>query len=255
MFLSAYNSSYTWNRYRTYIFKIALAISLFTCWVVINYQRPTILEVYNLESTPALTEILTQIPRTIERKKTKKVTPPPKKKKPPILIDLVDVREAPADTKFEDIKVVDTMTNEFPVDTFTAVAPPAPIIEIKKEEEEDIAIPIAEQMPVFGNCHMENLDRGEIKRCSDLALLKHIHGNLKYPAPARNKHIIGTVVIRFIVNKKGEVKDAKLLKGIGAGCGLAALEVIKNLPSWQPGKQNGRPVSVLYTIPIKFELK
>jgi len=229
MFLSAYNSSYTWNRYRTYIFKIALAISLFTCWVVINYQKPTILEVYNLESTPALTEILTQIPRTIERKKTKKVTPPPKKKKTPILIDVVDATEAPAETKFEEIEVVDTMTNDFPVDTFTAVAPPAPIIEIKKEEEEDIAI--------------------------DLALLKHIHSNLKYPVLARNEHIVGTVVIRFIVDKKGIVKDAKILKGIGAGCGLSALEVIKNLPSWQPGKQNGRPVSVLYTIPIKFELK
>ena len=66
-------------------------------------------------------------------------------------------------------------------------------------------------------------------------------------------------VLQFVVSEKGEVKDVKVVRDIGAGCGDAAQKVVEamnDLPQkWTPGRQRGRPVKVLYTLPVKFRLE
>lgn len=106
-------------------------------------------------------------------------------------------------------------------------------------------------MPLFGGC--------SDKACSDQALIKYIQGNIKYPAIARENGVEGRVFIRFVVEKDGKVTDAQIVRDIGAGCGEAALKVIQGMNNlaqgWTPGKQRGKPVRVLYTLPATFKLE
>src|SRR5690606_36028861 len=98
-----------------------------------------------------------------------------------------------------------------------------------------------EQMPVFG-AGMNDL-------------FAYLSREIKYPAIARENGISGTVVIQFIIDRKGNVTNVELLKGIGGGCDQEALRVVKKMPAWSPGKQQGRVVSVKFTLPVMFKLQ
>lgn len=86
------------------------------------------------------------------------------------------------------------------------------------------------------------------------ALIEYIGKNTKYPAIARENNIEGRVFISFVVEKDGNISDVKVVRGIGGGCDEEAKRVIKGLPRFTPGKQNGRPVRVQYNVPVNFKL-
>jgi TonB family protein len=83
---------------------------------------------------------------------------------------------------------------------------------------------------------------------------KFIAKNIKYPEAAVNARVQGKVFLKFVVKKDGTIGDIQVLKGIGFGCDLEAARVVKEFPRWTPGKQNGKPVNVWFTIPISFVL-
>lgn len=86
------------------------------------------------------------------------------------------------------------------------------------------------------------------------AMMAFIMQNMKYPARARQMRIEGTVHVSFVVAKTGEITDVKVLRGIMAECDQEAIRVIRMMPPWKPGKQNGRPVNVRFVLPLKFRL-
>ena len=88
-------------------------------------------------------------------------------------------------------------------------------------------------------------------------LYKYIGDHLNYPVIARNNQVEGTAYVSFIVEADGAVSTVKIMRGVAGDMGLndEAVRVIKELPAWKPGSQNGHPVRVQYTIPIKFQLK
>ena len=86
------------------------------------------------------------------------------------------------------------------------------------------------------------------------ALLKYIASNLKYPVQSQENKVEGKVYIRFIVTEKGNITKVAVMRSLDQYCNEEALRVIKEMPKWTPGKQNGKNVSVYYVIPIKFKL-
>ena len=86
-------------------------------------------------------------------------------------------------------------------------------------------------------------------------LLKYISGHLKYPVLAAEQGIQGSVTIRFVVSPTGEVTDVEILRKLDPSCDKEAIRVIKSLPKWMPGKQNGRAVPVYFTVPVRFKLQ
>jgi len=58
--------------------------------------------------------------------------------------------------------------------------------------------------------------------------------------------------VTFVVEENGAITEIRVLRGIGGGCDEEALRVVKLMPKWIPGKQNGMPVRVLVTLPVKF---
>ncbi|MCD7971170.1 MAG: energy transducer TonB [Candidatus Azobacteroides sp.] len=86
-------------------------------------------------------------------------------------------------------------------------------------------------------------------------LMKYLNSNLRYPVPALENEIEGRVVIEFVVSKTGEISHVKILQSLHPSCDKEAERLIKKMPKWIPGKQNGNPVNVYYTIPIRFKLE
>lgn len=125
---------------------------------------------------------------------------------------------------------------------FPDLADPVPI-EIEKEPE------IVDETPVIAPDVMPEFPGGYA------AMRAYLKSELHYPAMARSATIQGKVWIEFIVNKQGEISDVKVVRGIGGGCDEEALRVVLQMPQWKPGKQHGRPVNVLYHLPVAFILQ
>lgn len=84
---------------------------------------------------------------------------------------------------------------------------------------------------------------------------KFISSNLKYPARARDNNIEGKVMVAFIVDKDGSIRDVKLRQGIGYGCDEEAVRLLKSSPPWKPGMVKGNPVSTYCVQPVSFQLR
>ncbi|MDH5397159.1 MAG: energy transducer TonB [Cyclobacteriaceae bacterium] len=78
--------------------------------------------------------------------------------------------------------------------------------------------------------------------------------NLKYPRTAQRMNVEGKVFIQFVIDKKGNITEAQVIRGIGAGCDEEALRVINLAPQWLPGRQRGQSVRVRMVLPITFKL-
>ncbi len=123
--------------------------------------------------------------------------------------------------------------------SFTVVAYPPKESAIQADQK-DKPFMIVEQMPQF--------EGGEN------ALNQFIAKNLKYPADAAEKGISGTVVVRFVVGKTGDIKDAAVVRGVNESLDKEALRVINLLPKWKPGMQKGEAVDVYFAVPIRYTL-
>ena len=77
---------------------------------------------------------------------------------------------------------------------------------------------------------------------------------LTYPKYAREHKIKGRVILSFLIDSYGTIRDIKVVRGIGGGCDQEAIRVIRQMPAWKPAYQNGQPVSVQFTLPINFQM-
>ncbi|RPD45042.1 energy transducer TonB [Hymenobacter sediminis] len=84
------------------------------------------------------------------------------------------------------------------------------------------------------------------------AFQKFMRKELRYPDEALQRHVSGKVYVRFLVTEEGRIRDAEIVKGLGAGLDEEALRLVRIMPWWSPGQNAGQPVRVLYTMPIVF---
>lgn len=88
-----------------------------------------------------------------------------------------------------------------------------------------------------------------------IAMLKYIMENIKYPKQIMEEGIQGRVTVSFIVEKDGRVSNVRLLRSVQPSLDKEAIRVVKSMPKWTPGKQNGKPVRVRFNLPVMFKLK
>ena len=84
------------------------------------------------------------------------------------------------------------------------------------------------------------------------AMLKYLADSIAYPPLALENAISGIVVATFIIEKNGAISNVRILKDIGGECGREAARVLRSMPAWEPGRANGQPVRVRYTVPVRF---
>ena len=86
-------------------------------------------------------------------------------------------------------------------------------------------------------------------------MMDYLARNIRYPANAKNDLIEGRVILQFIVDKKGRLSDIKVVKSVEPYLDAEAVRVVKSMPRWNPGMQNGKAVKVRYTLPVTFRLE
>lgn len=117
------------------------------------------------------------------------------------------------------------------------VAPVSVLQKQKSPDNDQKVYTVAEEMPRF-----------------DGNLYQWLAQNIKYPAEASQRHEQGTVIIRFVVAGDGRVRQAEIIRGVSSSLDKEAMRIVSVMPKWIPGKQDGSPVAVYYTLPIRFKL-
>lgn len=168
--------------------------------------------------------------------------PPPLKQAlkfmPPKIVDKeVVVDETPPMEDLKNLDVAPVTTDGEAVSVFDDVVPDA--VE-EPEEDQNKVYTIVEQPAEFPG--------------GFAAMMKWVSQNMKYPSQARRMGTEGNVFVQFVIDQQGQISEAKVVKGIGAGCDEEAVRVISKMPAWKPGKQNGKAVKSRFVLPLKFVL-
>ena len=87
------------------------------------------------------------------------------------------------------------------------------------------------------------------------ALFEYLSKNIKYPVVAEENGVQGRVIVTFVVERDGSITDVKVVKSVDPSLDKEAQRVVKSMPHWIPGKQNGSAVRVKYTVPVTFRLQ
>jgi protein TonB len=109
------------------------------------------------------------------------------------------------------------------------------------KEEETKVFDVVEQMPSFPG--------------GPSALMQYLASNIKYPVVAEENGVQGRVIVTFVVEKDGSITDVRVVKSVDPSLDKEAQRVVKSMPKWIPGKQNGSAVRVKYTVPVTFRLQ
>ena len=110
-----------------------------------------------------------------------------------------------------------------------------------KHVEEHKIFTVVEQMPMFPG--------------GDAALMGYLRDNIHYPTVAAENGVQGRVVVGFVVERDGSISDVSVLRGVDPSLDREAMRVVKSMPRWTPGKQNGSAVRVKYQVPVAFRLQ
>lgn len=87
------------------------------------------------------------------------------------------------------------------------------------------------------------------------ALQRWLSSNITYPAAAAENGVEGRVIVAFVVETDGSVSDVRIARGVDPSLDREALSVVKRMPKWIPGMQNGSPVRVKFNVPVTFKLQ
>lgn len=112
---------------------------------------------------------------------------------------------------------------------------------VKPKEEETKVFDVVEQMPSYPG--------------GQGALMQYLASHIKYPVVAEENGIQGRVICTFVVERDGSITDVKIARSVDPSLDKEAIRVVKSMPNWIPGKQNGSAVRVKYTLPVTFRLQ
>ena len=118
------------------------------------------------------------------------------------------------------------------------------VVEEKAEQPKEVVEQVfksVEQMPQFPG--------------GEAALMKYLASHINYPPMAAENNVQGKVIVQFVVDKTGKVGEVAVVRSVDKDLDREAVRVCQSLPKFTPGRQNGRAVSVWYTLPIQFKLQ
>ena len=116
-----------------------------------------------------------------------------------------------------------------------------PVEAPKPKDNAPVNMAIVEQKPMFPG--------------GEAAMYKWLGDQIQYPAAASEEGIQGRVVVQFIVEENGSISHVNVVRGKHPALDAEALRVVKKMPKWNPGRNNGQPVRVIYNLPVTFKLK
>lgn len=179
------------------------------------------------------------------------VLPPPPMPPPPISevkkiifrVPTVSTGDDIKDNEFGNMDEINKQLQIAPLFSDTTV-----IVPEKKHEEIKIIDDIEAPLPTSAIQEQPYFMGGEEE------MYKFLKSKIVFPEEAKNNNIQGKVYVEFVIDRKGNISDARIIRSVHTLLDNEALRVINMMPAWEPGKQNGNPVKVRYVMPIKFTL-
>jgi len=118
---------------------------------------------------------------------------------------------------------------------------------------------VVETMPRFPGCEMMDISDSEKENCGKEKMLQFIYRNLRYPTLGINNNVEGMAVVQFVILEDGSVADVGLIRDPGDRLGNSAIWIVNRMnyicDKWIPGNQDGKDVTVDFTLPIRFKLE
>ena len=124
-----------------------------------------------------------------------------------------------------------------------------------REHKNEVIVEEKKPEPVDDNKVFTAVEQPPTFPGGEAALLKYIADHIRYPAVAQENNVQGRVVVQFVVTKTGKVGEVKVVRSKDPDLDKEAVRVVKSLPNFIPGKMNGNPVNVWYTLPVNFKLQ
>lgn len=224
---------------------------------LVGFSVPALIKLATPEQKEEMTEVttLSQLDepevKQDEMKKPEPLAPPPPALKSSIKFT------APVIKKDEEVRDEDEMKSQKDL-TETKVA--ISIADVKGNDEAngkdiaDLKQVVTQAVPEVDEV-FEMVEQSPQFPGGQTELLKYIAEHMKYPTIAQENGTQGRVICQFVVGKDGQVRDVNVVRSLDPYCDKEAIRVIKTMPRWIPGKQNGKAVSVKYTVPIVFKLQ
>lgn len=218
------------------------AILIYVLMLVLNMKTDVPVEDVKLD--------MTQIDLTPPTEKNEPPPPPPPppppvmetvKFVPPVIKDDANEEEPPPPQEKVNETNVSTVTQEGNGDE--VVVPQEGNGNGVIEEKAPEIFTVVEQMPEFPGGTAE--------------LMKYLQKNISYPQVEKEAGIQGKCYIKFVVQPDGSISNVEVQRGVsgGPGCDKEAVRVVKSMPKWTPGKQNGRAVPVYFNLPVSFRIQ
>jgi len=209
---------------RTYGFfvQVGMIASLLLLILAFNasLQRGDTMEIEQLEQEVVQMEDILQ---------TKQIQKPPPPPRPPVPV------EVPNDEILEDDDL--DLDASLDLDAPINVPPPPPPPDEEEEIDEPEIFEIVEQMPEL------------------IGGIGALQAKARYPEIARKANVEGRVIVQFVVDENGDIREPVILRGIGGGCDEEAIRIITEHAKFVPGRQRGRAVPVKFSLPITFKLR
>src|SRR5664280_1066232 len=225
---------------RNVIISILIGIMLMAVAIIIPYFNAKSLVIWHEHSERQVAIIMQDLNQPHEL-----VAPPPPppptpanviqqvKYVPPVVVDSVTI--------FDTVQLMTT-------DAIMTKVKIGEVPEILKETKEELQENGVENEPFFTVQEMPEPPGGE------KGLYKFIADNINYPRIALENNIMGKVFVRFCVTSKGAIDQVSVIKGIDPDLDAEAIRVVKKFPTFKPGKQEGKPVPVWFSVAINFQL-
>jgi protein TonB len=235
---------------------VAIALMITGASFVFAVSLPAIIDWINnkmdeVEVPVDITPVDLTAPPPIDETEPPPPPPPPPpvmetvKFTPPVVTD-EEVVDEPPPVQSEDTPQISTVTQEGSGNENDIIIPETGNGNQVVEPVVEAPLTIVEQMPTFpgGEAEMMKWIKNKIEQ-------------IGYPQMEKEAGISGTCYVTFVVEKDGNITDVKVLRGVSGGPGYdkLATQVVKAMPNWKAGKQNGREVRVQFNLPIKFTIK
>jgi protein TonB len=230
-----------------------VSMIIVTVVAVVGFSLPRLIEIVKPKQKDIMTEVTTL--SKLEKAEVKNDIKKPDAVEPPPALKSSIRFTAPVIKKDEEVKDEEQMKSQEQL-TNTKVAISVADVKgvdngkidiadvkqaVTQTVEEEKVYQVIEQMPQFPGGEQE--------------LLNYINKNIKYPVIAQENGIQGKVILRFVVSKTGAVDRVEVVRSLDPACDKEAIRVVKSLPHFIPGKQNGMNVAVWYTLPVTYKLE
>lgn len=220
------------NEYRILFFEIGAIVALAVCLVAFEWTSEEI-------STGGLGDLTIdefieeEMENTTQEEQPENEPEPEPEPEPEQIIEELVVVE-------DDVEVADINLNSEADEKTKTSTQIVQSFEVEEEEVEVIEFAVVEEKPEFPG--------------GQVALLKYLAENTKYPPIAKENGVSGRVYVQFVIDQTGAVTQAKVARGVDPYLDAEAVRVVKSIPKWKPGKQRGKAVQVSYIVPISFKL-